>query len=562
MTDKEVLTDRDYARWQSLRSILERGSNHFAPTLEPSKEVFENLRTNKILVVGAGGLGCEILKNLALSGIRIIHVIDMDTIDVTNLNRQFLFRKADIGQSKAEVAAKFVMNRVPGCIITPYNKRIQEFDPNFFSQFSLCISGLDNIEARRWLNSTLCDLVEIDEEGTPDVSTVVPLIDGGTEGFDGQVRLFVPKLSACFDCFINIHTPPRGFPQCTIANVPRLPEHCIAYAKTIMWPRVTEFVNVNDYTMIPEGEKNAKPITLNTDNIDHMSWLFHRARERATKFNITGVTFKKTQQVVKNIIPAIASTNALISAAVCNEALKVLTYCSYFLDNWFQFMGQDGISPSTYNYKKIPTCIACGRMSKTFTLPEKITVQGFLDMLIHRNVSLGREIVQDYIERSVDAPLTKGKKLIVKRVAPSIDEDAKDDVQILEHHKDLAKEFWKIPKADVPARQKYLKQFMLRAEGKTKYQLPSTPEEAISNPFYESTADEVFSLLQIDLSLSLPSLNAEKTIYLSGVLSSNYEKNLDLPLSSFVPHKSEVDVTDARTMGDNRVSILISYEGF
>ncbi|ORX68276.1 hypothetical protein DL89DRAFT_275372 [Linderina pennispora] len=254
-----------------------------------------------ILVIGAGGLGCEILKNLAMTGFRNIHVIDMDTIDVSNLNRQFLFRQNDVGRPKAEVAAEFIKRRSPNVSITPHRAKIQDMPEEFYMQFTQVICGLDSIEARRWINAYLHSLV--DSHGFEGFK---PMIDGGTEGFKGNARVVLPSISACFECGLSLHGAKTTYPICTIANTPRLPEHCIEWASVLEWPRV-----------FPDKK-------LDGDNPEHITWLVDRASERANKFNISGITYSLTQGVVKNIIPAIASTNAIIAAACTNEALKLL----------------------------------------------------------------------------------------------------------------------------------------------------------------------------------------------------------------------------------------------
>jgi ubiquitin-like 1-activating enzyme E1 B len=81
----------------------------------------DKIRAAKILVVGAGGIGCELLKNLVLTGFQSIEVVDLDTIDVSNLNRQFLFRPQHVGRPKAHVAKEAVLALNPAASILSYH---------------------------------------------------------------------------------------------------------------------------------------------------------------------------------------------------------------------------------------------------------------------------------------------------------------------------------------------------------------------------------------------------------------------------------------------------------
>ncbi|PNW74589.1 hypothetical protein CHLRE_12g491500v5 [Chlamydomonas reinhardtii] len=352
-------------RWRDLDLLLTRPGRLVGPGFEPCPELREFLQSPdcRVLCVGAGGLGCEILKDLALSGVVHIDVIDMDTIDVSNLNRQFLFRMKDVGQPKATVAAERINARVPGVKVTPHFGRIEDQPADWYRAFSLIVLGLDSLEARRYMNSVVCGFLEYDEEGQPDLATVKPMVDGGTEGFKGHARVILPGHTPCFECTLWLFPPQTKFPLCTLAETPRSPAHCIEYAHLILWGQVRQ------------GEE------FDTDNEEHMKWVYDKAAERAKQYGIPGVTFQLTQGVVKNIIPAIASTNAIISAQCVLEALKTLTCFSTGLDNYMMYVGSTGLYTHTAKYEKDPSCPVCSAGVPLEVDPDA-TLQQFIDQLL------------------------------------------------------------------------------------------------------------------------------------------------------------------------------------
>ena len=148
----------------------------------------EKIRSAKILVVGAGALGNEVLKNLALLGIGEIVLIDFDQVADSNLSRSVLFRAHHSGKPKAEVAAEAVSELNPDCRVqTLCGNVLTEIGLGLVRDVDLVICCVDNREARLWINR-MCWKVE------------TPWIDGGIQEINGVAKVFVPPHGSCYEC--------------------------------------------------------------------------------------------------------------------------------------------------------------------------------------------------------------------------------------------------------------------------------------------------------------------------------------------------------------------------
>lgn len=126
--------------------------------------------------------------------------------------------------------------------MTPHFCKIQDYDESFYRQFHIVVCGLDSIVARRWINGMMLSLLNYEDDGlfvvsayrslfrflhnyivlgSVDQSTLIPIIDGGTEGFKGSARVILPGMTACIECTLDLYPPQVSYPLCTIATTPR-----------------------------------------------------------------------------------------------------------------------------------------------------------------------------------------------------------------------------------------------------------------------------------------------------------------------------------------------------
>ncbi|KAH6937113.1 hypothetical protein HPB50_025574 [Hyalomma asiaticum] len=175
--------------------------------------------------VGAGAIGCELLKNFAMMGLGgndgLIHVTDMDVIERSNLNRQFLFRPEDVGRMKSTTAAAAALGMNPDVNIAVYEDRVgpeteNVYDDDFFESLDGVANALDNLDARQYMDKRC-------------VYFRKPLLESGTMGTKGNVQVVKPDMT---ESYSSSHDPPeKSIPVCTIKHFPNNIEHTLQWAR-------------------------------------------------------------------------------------------------------------------------------------------------------------------------------------------------------------------------------------------------------------------------------------------------------------------------------------------
>ena len=206
----------------------------------------EKISKSKIFIAGMGAIGCPSAINFALMGVGTIIICDFDTIEISNLSRQLLFVEEDIGKFKSEVAERKLKELNPKINIISYNNKIEKLDPNIFNDIDVLIDGLDNFDARRYLNSIAIDKTK-------------PLIHAGTHGWYGNVQVVIPFETACLQC------------QPLIPEI-RLNKPCTPLGKMRKKERdeeIQHFPSINTVSMILSSiqSQEALKIILNTGNL-------------------------------------------------------------------------------------------------------------------------------------------------------------------------------------------------------------------------------------------------------------------------------------------------------
>lgn len=180
----------------------------------------------RFFIVGAGAIGCEHLKNFAMMGIGAgkdgeIIITDMDLIEKSNLNRQFLFRPSDVQKPKSQCAAEAIKRMNKDVNVVAHENRVGEqveniYNDEFYDRLDGVANALDNIDARTYMDRKCVYYRKF-------------LIESGTLGTLGNVQVVVPHLTESYSS--SQDPPEKSIPICTLKNFPNAIEHTLQWAR-------------------------------------------------------------------------------------------------------------------------------------------------------------------------------------------------------------------------------------------------------------------------------------------------------------------------------------------
>jgi adenylyltransferase/sulfurtransferase len=167
----------------------------------------EKLCKASVLVVGAGGLGSPILLYLASAGVGTIGIVDYDTLDLTNLQRQIIHTEEFVGKPKVTSAANFIKKLNSTVKVVEHNILLDSKNiESIIANYDVIVDGTDNAPTRYLLNDAC-------------VFSKKPLVSGGALRFDGQVSIFNYKDGPCYRCIYPVPPPPEAITNCNDGGV-------------------------------------------------------------------------------------------------------------------------------------------------------------------------------------------------------------------------------------------------------------------------------------------------------------------------------------------------------
>ncbi|HDZ18159.1 MAG TPA: HesA/MoeB/ThiF family protein [archaeon] len=338
--------------------IMDKGSDFFTTELTVKERDLYNrqfrlegwsqklIKNSRVLIIGVGGLGCEIAKNLAMLGVGHLDLVDLDIIEHSNLNRQILFAGAKMGEPKAVVAAKKLAEINQNITIKHYHTSLERLDPAIYQAADVIIGGLDSMNARLNLNAQCIRFRK-------------PLVDGGVSGYHGHVYTIFPYQNACYECNPLPEVENDEMAACTVVGVPRKRIHCVFKG---------------NMAFQEEFERDPNP-----KDIKDILFIQQFANKLVNKHNFLP-EFNKDDivKIIDRHDPGIITINSFISALQSHEAVKILHW-----KKGHKGMGEplktyvifNAITMKFYHIEKQrnPKCSQCGKNVRRVSLKFSIT---------------------------------------------------------------------------------------------------------------------------------------------------------------------------------------------